>query len=377
MSRSSGLERLVDRYVGIPILFLLSLWRVRRRLPVAPARIGIIQPTAIGDMFLISGLLTHLHQRWPDAELHMFHGLSNAAAVSMMPVDVVGHCCVFRRPWQVVRELRRARLDLLINCAPWTRLTAIATALSGDTATVGFMSAGQHIHYAYDVAVGYSADRHEVENHRALAERFGPLETYIVSARGADGPEPAGLAFERMVLLHMFAGGSRARQKAWPASHWVALATRLVEAGWIVGFTGAAADAAAVRRVLTAAQLAPERAICLAGRLSLPELAAAIRRAALLVTIDTGIAHLAAAVNGEVLALHGPTRFERWGASHRRAGGVNAPHPAAGYIHYGFETHPLGDEIMASLSVDIVFARALARLPAPNGVAPALNRHSG
>jgi heptosyltransferase I len=110
------------------------------------------------------------------------------------------------------------------------------------------------------------------------------------------------------------------------------------------------------------AQLPTDSGICLAGRLSLPQLAHVLQRVRLLVTIDTGIAHLAAAVNGAVIGLHGPTRFERWGACNERASGLNAPHPSAGYINYGFERHPLGDKIMASLSVDKVFAAIMTRL---------------
>src|ERR1700690_1067645 len=109
MARSSEFERAVDRYAGIPLLFLLGLARRRRVLPAAPRHIGVIQPTAIGDMFLVTGLLLHLRDRFPTAELHVFHGPSNAAALALLPIDVTGHCCLFRKPWQGVSERRRAR----------------------------------------------------------------------------------------------------------------------------------------------------------------------------------------------------------------------------------------------------------------------------
>ncbi len=366
MARSSEFERAVDRYAVIPLLYCLGLLRRRRALPAAPRRIGVIQPTAIGDMFLISGLLRHLREQMPDAEIHVFHGPSNAAAIALLPVDVVGHCCVFKKPWQALRELRRARLDVLINCAPWTRLTALLTMLSGAGATIGFRSAGQHIHPAFDIAVPYEHDRHEVENHRAVAEHFGPLEIYQPSVRLREPARPSNLPFADLVLLHIAAGGSRARQKSWPAANWAALARRLAARGWVVGFTGAPADAAAIASVLAAAELPPERCFSLAGRLSLPQTAHLLARARLLVTIDTGLAHLAAAVDGAVIGLHGPTRFERWGACNAGATGLNAPHPAAGYINFGFEQHPQGDEIMATLSVDMVVKAVLSRLD-PNG----------
>lgn len=367
MSRSSDLDRLLDRYIGIPLLFLLGIARRRRPLPVAPKRIGVIQPTAIGDMFLITGLLLHLRSRWPDAEIHLFHGATNAAAVTLMPVEVVAHCCVFKRPWLALRQLRDAKLDLLINCAPWTRLTAIVTTLSAAGASLGFHSPGQHIHYGYDEAAYYSPDRHEVENHRALAQCCGALEYYRLAVKlPKEQTALVTLPVDKTVILHMFAGGSRARQKSWPAANWAELANRLAKAGWVVGFTGSLADVSAVQEVMSMALLPPGRGLCLAGQLTLSQLSHILAQIRLLVTIDTGIAHLAAAVNGPVIGLHGPTRFERWGACNARATGLNSPHPSAGYINYGFEQHPCGDQIMASLSIDAVFAAVQARLEASN-----------
>jgi len=364
MARSSDTERALDRTAGTAAIFLVGMLRRRREWPAAPRRVGVIQPTAIGDVVLMSGLLRHLRQLLPGAELHVFHGPSNAPALPLLPADVVGHCCAFKRPWRTLAALRGARLDVLINCAPWTRLTALLTALAGARATLGFRSAGQYTYPAYDVAVPYSAARHEVENHRALAELFGPLDEYRPSVRLPDlSPRvvpavPAG----RLVLMHVAAGGSRAREKSWPAANWALLARRVADRGWLVGFTGAAADEAAIRPILDAARLPPDRCFSLAGRLSLPDLAALLARARLLVSIDTGIAHLAAAVGGAVVGLHGPTRFERWGARNDRSVGLNAPHPAAGYIHFGFEKHPLGDRVMASLSVDAVAAAVFSQL---------------
>jgi ADP-heptose:LPS heptosyltransferase len=363
MARSSDVERAFDRTAGSAAVFLVGLLRRRREWPAAPHRVGVIQPTAIGDVVLMSGLLRHLRHMLPGVELHVFHGPSNAAALPLLPADVVGHCCAFKRPWRTLAALRGARLDVLINCAPWTRLTALLTALAGAHA-MGFRSAGQYTYPAYDVAVPYSPTRHEVENHRALAELFGPLDEYRPSVRLPDrspGVVPA-VPASRLVLMHVTAGGSRAREKSWPAANWAMLARRVADQGWVVGFTGAAEDEAAVRQIADAARVAPDRCFSLAGRLSLPDLAALLARVRLLVSIDTGIAHLAAAVGGQVIGLHGPTRFERWGARNDRSIGLNAPHPAAGYIHFGFEKHPQGDRIMATLSVDAVAAAVFSRL---------------
>ena len=356
MSRSTQFQRRLDRILGIPTIFLIGLFGRHRSLPNAPSRIGIIQPSAIGDMILISGLLLHLRRCYPDAEIHIFHGPYNGAAVQLLPVDVIAHSCVFTQPLATLRQLRNANLDVLINCAPWTRLTASLTALSRARTKVGFRSAGQYIHPAFDIAVPYLNNRHEIENHRAVAELFGPLAEYTLQLNVTD-PQPAmELPYDRLVLMHMLPGGSGAKQKSWPAENWIELARSTVENGWVVGFTGAQADHEAVDKVVKAARLPADRCISLAGRLSLNELCNVLARARLLVTTDTGIAHLAAALNTPVVGLYGPTDSKRWGSCSARAICLDSPHPAAGYINYGFEQHPKGDEVMASLSVNKVQA---------------------
>jgi ADP-heptose:LPS heptosyltransferase len=362
MGRSTQFQRHLDRALGIPLIFLIGLFGRHRALPDAPRRIGIIQPSAIGDMVLISGLLLHLRQCYPEAEIHVFHGPYNGAAVQLLPIKVTAHSCVFTQPLATLRQLRGADLDVLINSAPWTRLTASLAAMSHARTKVGFRSAGQYIHPAFDIAVPYLNDRHETENHRAVAELFAPLAEYTLQLSTTDRPPTLDLPYDRLILMHMFPGGSCAKQKSWPAENWIELAQRIVKKGWVVGLTGAPADREAADRILDLAALPKDRCVSLVGRLSLAELGNVIMRSRLLVTIDTGIAHLAAALNARVVGLYGPTRSARWGSRNERAICLNSPHAAAGYINYGFERHPQGDEVMASLSADVVEAAVEAVL---------------
>ena len=74
--------------------------------------------------------------------------------------------------------------------------------------------------------------------------------------------------------------------------------------------TGSAADQALTAEIVRQSD-AP--LLNLAGRTSLPELAAVLRRARLAVTTDTGAMHLAAALGTPVVALFGPTAPWRTG----------------------------------------------------------------
>jgi ADP-heptose:LPS heptosyltransferase len=60
-------------------------------------------------------------------------------------------------------------------------------------------------------------------------------------------------------------------------------------------------------------------AIDLAGKLSLPEVAACLSRAALFVGNDSGLMHLAAAAGAPTLGLFGPTNAAEYGPAGRQA----------------------------------------------------------
>ena len=111
-----------------------------------------------------------------------------------------------------------------------------------------------------------------------------------------------------LVVLHP---GARWPSKLWPAAAWAELADWLSrEHGLQVAITGSAADRELAAQICAAMQ---EPALNLAGRTSLPELAAVLRRARLAVTTDTGAMHLAAALGTPVVALFGPTAPWRTG----------------------------------------------------------------
>ncbi len=352
--------RFMDRAVGVVALQLLAAGRRRKPLPYDPQRIGVIIPTAIGDTILSSGVLSALVDRYPRADLLVFHGESNASAVRLLPMRMTRIECPFTNPAAAIDLLRRKRLDMVVDLTPWTRITAIYACLAAPV-SVGFDPPGQHRGAAFDIAVRHRADAHEIDNHADLAALFSgqPYRMNVVTEK-FDALE--GMKLERLVLCHSCAGGSRAADKAWPVESWAELARRLVSEGWQVGFTGTPADASLVQTILAKATLPSTQVFSLCGKASLAQLGDLIQRARLLITIDTGVLHLGAAVDAKILALHGPTRSSRWGARTANATSLNSAHPAAGYMLYGYEAHPQGRETMLAHTVDNVANAAFVKL---------------
>lgn len=352
--------RLLDRTAGTAALHMLAVGRRRRPLPHNPQRIGVIIPTAIGDTILGSGVLTSLADRYPDADLILFHGAGNAAAVKLLATRVTRVQCPFNNPVATSALLRRENLDVIVDLTPWTRLTAIYARIAAPVA-IGFDPPGQHRGAAFDIAVKHSPSAHELDNHESMAGQFSK-KPYYINVITERFEVPNGIDVTRLVLCHTCAGGSRAADKAWPLENWVELSRRLAAKGWQVGFTGASEDVSLVESILDKAQLPASQGVSLCGLAPLAKLGDLIRRARLLITIDTGVLHLAAAVDANILALHGPTRSKRWGARTPNAVSLDSSHPAAGYIVYGYERHLRGHETMLSHTVDDVAQAAFAKL---------------
>lgn len=335
----------------------IAFARKPRPRPADLRRIGFLEPTAIGDLVLDTGLLAAAQQTFPDAELHLFHGPSNAALIPLLPAGIVSHCCSFRSPWQTLAQLQSADLDILVDCTSWPRLTALLAALSGAH-TIGFATPGQSRHHALDIAVPHRLDRHESANREALARALTEGGNYggaVLTLPPADLPD---LPFQRLILCHMSPGGSRAQEKSWPREKWAELSRMLAADGWVIGFTGVKKDTPLIQEVLARAGLAATQAFSLAGELNLTQAAQAFARARLLITVDTATVHLGSALAIPMVALHGPSPSRRWGATSARAISLDASHPAAGFIHFGYETNPQALEIMPTITVTQVYNAA-------------------
>ncbi|MEP9383797.1 glycosyltransferase family 9 protein [Nocardioides sp. KR10-350] len=105
--------------------------------------------------------------------------------------------------------------------------------------------------------------------------------------------------------------GAASGSRRWPAERFAAVAARLGAAGHRVVVTGSPAEARLADDVRRLAGL-PADAL-LAGRTDLADLAALVAGARLVVSGDTGIAHLASAYRTPSVLLFGPTPPARWG----------------------------------------------------------------
>ncbi|WP_425570087.1 glycosyltransferase family 9 protein [Saccharopolyspora cebuensis] len=150
----------------------------------------------------------------------------------------------------------------------------------------------------------WSADEHEVRRWcRLLAHHGVPADPADLGL-----PPPGPTPLPGAAVLHP--GASHAARR-WPAERFARVAAALAYRGERVVLTGDRRERAAVLAVVPAGGLGDEAV--LAGRTGLPELAALVAAARLVVCGDTGVSHLATAYGTPSVTLFGPVAPAQWG----------------------------------------------------------------
>lgn len=207
-----------------------------------------------------------------------------------------------RRLWS---GLRRERFDLVVDLQGLFR-SAMIGIFTGTGERVGFDSAREGAKYTYKYRITTDPEMHAVEKNMVLARALGCGAGDPVFSFPPLDPAPE-LSRLLPVEYAVIAPSAGTLVKRWPAANFGYLASNLPVPAVIVG---GRSDMALADEIYA---LSGGRAVSLAGKTSLKELAAVIRRAKFLVTADSGPMHIAAALNVPVLAVFGPTSPARTG----------------------------------------------------------------
>jgi lipopolysaccharide heptosyltransferase II len=101
------------------------------------------------------------------------------------------------------------------------------------------------------------------------------------------------------------APGARHWNKCWPAQHFVTVASELIARGYHIDLHGSKDDVAIAKEI--ANHLLAGHYTDFAGQLDLREVAEKIGEVSLIISNDSGLAHIAEAVGTKVVAIFGPT----------------------------------------------------------------------
>lgn len=321
--------RLLDLWLGWPAATLLGLWpRSGRPLPAAPREIVVVKLFGLGSLLVCADVFRALRAAQPQARLTVVALCGTAEAACMIPeVDEVlairssGLLPLGRDGLRALGRLRRRRPDVIVDIEYFSKLSSVFCALSGARCRLGFRLPARWRERLIDGGIAFREDIHFRE---CVARLLTPLGVaYRQLPASADGVSAAAKAAADALLSgdgRWIAVNPHATalcvQRRWPLDRFAGVAATLLaryaDLRMVVPGTAAERDASEDLR-----QRLPEslrsRVLVLAGRTDLPALAAVLRRCRLVLTNDTGIMHVAAAVGAPLVALFGPESPVRYG----------------------------------------------------------------
>jgi heptosyltransferase-2 len=276
-----------------------------------PERILVRLPNWLGDLMLSRPLLHALRAARPGAE---------AVAVAPRPLlDLVSAEGLFERlhSWTsngsersaLLREVRAWRPDVALVLPP-SFSSALFAWRSGARRRIGYRHDGRAALLSRALRRRPRGDLHLSLEYLALGDELGvrpiPVPRLVVPVQGVE--RSAALlgrlraAGDRLALLAP--GAAYGPAKRWPLDRFVAVARHVVRRGLAALVCGAASERAVCEQV---AREAGSGVASVAGETDLPAQAALCARAALVVSNDSGLAHLAAAAGAPTVVVFGST----------------------------------------------------------------------
>jgi ADP-heptose:LPS heptosyltransferase len=190
----------------------------------------------------------------------------------------------------------------------------------------------------------WRADEHEVDRWCRLLAFYG-IDTDPTDLDLRTPPLPPKL--RGLTVVHP---GAKDPRRRWPVRRFAQVARRLRADGHRVVVTGSPQDRAMTSAVVRAAGLPP--GVDLGGRLSLVQLAAVVGQARLVVSNDTGVAHLATAVRTPSVTIFAAMDPALWGPPQRAYHRVVwHPEEAKVSAHAALDSISVGEVLAAAAAV--------------------------
>ncbi len=346
-------------------------------LPTAPRSICILRLSALGDATHVVPLLRTLRRAWPEVPITWILGKGEAKlmegldGIELLPFDKSAG-------WSGVRDLRRRlagrRFDALLQMQLALRANVLSTFVHADR-RIGYDRARSKEAHSLVINERIPAGGHHVLDVfgkfcQPLGLRQDVIEWNLPVPEAARDWAAAQLPGTQPTLLVSPCSSHALRN--WRPERYAAVADHAAAAGWRVVLSGGRSDLE--RRTADAIQSAMQApALDLVGKDTLKQALALLERATLVLTPDSGPAHMANAMGTAVLGLFactdrercGPYSDLRWSVDHYDAAARRFLGKPASAIGWGKRVEFPG--VMDMISVDEVIARFDAFLACDQG----------
>ncbi len=288
----------------------------------------IVGPSWIGDMVMSQSLYTVLKQKYPNAKIDVLAPGWCRAIVERMPevnqvIEMpVGHGAVgISTRWKLARELKRNNYDHAY-VLPHSIKSALIPWFAGIATRTGWKKREPR-------AILLNDQRHNIEQYTYMVERYCALAYSTAEQSALKDPitlaslPKATLSIDPNVqqqvtnkfslvkephIVGLCPGAEFGPAKKWPEENYAQVANAIAKQGRQVWLFGSEKDKATCDKILSLVNEQYQHKITvLAGETSLIEAVDLIACCETIVANDSGLMHVAAAVNCNVVAIYGST----------------------------------------------------------------------
>jgi ADP-heptose:LPS heptosyltransferase len=296
----------------------------------SPSKIAIFRALYLGDMLCIIPTVRAIRKAWPQTEMtliglpwqvdfarrfsHYFNSFIEFPGWPGLPEQKPDKVKIVR----FLEQVRKEHFDIIFQLHGNGMITNSMCLLWGGEKVCGLRREGAN---APDMRLFPVSEDGEHEILRffkildalAIPQRGTHLEFPITeeeNARFEDVAERTGISPQGYVCLHP---GARDSRRRWPAENFAFLANYIAAQGFSIVLTGSSEEKALLKELQEQIKEPVINIVETFGHLSAGELAAVLKHAALLVSNDTGVSHIAAALSIASIILFSPySDINRW-----------------------------------------------------------------
>lgn len=297
----------LDRLLGSALVHLLPK-PPAPSLQQPPESILLIRPGGIGDAVHLVPAIHALRHNFPNVTIDILAERRNAGTFALCPG--IRQVLLYDRPGELLKVLGN-RYNVVIDTEQWHRLSAIVARLTRSPVKIGFATNERARLFTHGVP--YSHDDYEVDSFQHLLAPLGITADTCPEGDWLRVPEAAARSVATLLeqgrnrpLVVLFPGASIAERR-WGAENFRAVVQWCKAQGLAVVVVGGGGDREEGERIVAGLD-----ALNLAGCTALAETAAVLDRAAVVVSGDSGILHIAVGLGRPTVSLFGSGIAAKW-----------------------------------------------------------------
>ncbi len=305
-------------------------------------KILIIRPGGLGDAILLLPSILLLKNRYPDIQIHILAEERNASVFELLYFINKKEIFIYHKISHLYKIFFQ-KYDVVVDTEQWHYLSAIVSFFIKARYKIGFASNGRKKLFHFKAP--YRQKEYEVFSFLKL---FKPILKDI----NFDFTSPflkvikVRKTSQKDLCVVLFPGAS-VKERMWPKENFKEIADWLDKRGIKVIVVGGK-DEIKIGEYIIQDTL---RGINLANKTSLKETAEILVNSKLLLTVDSGIMHLAFAVGTPVVALFGPGIEEKWAPKDKDSIIINKHLPCSPCTKFGYTPPCFDNRCMKEISV--------------------------